>query len=126
LARFLSGKDGDEEPEHEGVLLPLLEVSPVAQASWPGFTGSGALLTVGMSSLCFVHCIIEIRIAGKTQSAGRPSTKFAGSCPALAEEGVSEIHTFLFDVMLTYVCRREVFPRENNPRLKLECLSDGD
>ena len=75
LARFLFTKraansdseSGEEEPEPEGVLLPLSEVAPVAQTSWPGFTRSGWLLTVGMSSLCYVHCVIEIRVAGKTQ-----------------------------------------------------------
>ena len=81
-------------------------------------------MTFGLCTLSFVHCILEVRISAVTQSAGRPSTKFAGSCPSLVTEGQSEIHTFLFDVVITYVCRREVYPDEENPRMKLERLSE--
>ena len=81
-------------------------------------------MTFGLCTLSFVHCILEVRISAVTQTAGRPSTKFAGSCPSLVTEGQSEIHTFLFDVVITYVCRREVYPDEDNPRMKLERLSE--
>ena len=45
-----SSEDSDSEgPEPAAESLPLLEVEPVAQASWPGYTGPGSLMTFGLS-----------------------------------------------------------------------------
>ena len=64
-------------------------------------------MTMGMSTACFVHAVVEVRITAVASTDGRPSLKFAGSCAALREEGVSEIHTFLYDAVLTYTGRWE-------------------
>ena len=114
---------GPSMPARVALTLEKFDVS--AQASWADFVGSGALLTMGMATLCFVHLLIEVRIAGVTQDAHRPSTKFAGSCPALQVEGESEVHTFVYDVALTYTCTREVGPAARVSRARLQPLSEA-
>lgn len=88
---------------------------------------AGALMTVGMSTACFVHAIVEVRIAAKTAVVDRPSRRLAGSCAAFAKPGESEdeVHMFLFDVVLTYSGVGEVHGGASNPRESLSCLGES-
>ena len=122
-----------EEAEEEsseggeaGDLLGMAEVPAIAQVVWPDFTGSGSLMTMGMCTLCFIHAVIEVRIAANsTKDPLAPSTRFAGTCPAIREPGESEVHTLLFDVALTYTGRCEVRGGKNATRASLECLAEA-
>ena len=81
---------------------------------------------MGMCTLCFVHAVIEVRIAANsTKDPLVPSTRFAGSCPAIRVAGESEVHTFLFDVVLTYTGRYEVRGGGGGARARLECLAEA-
>ena len=102
--------EGTEEEASEGGetgdLLDMAEVPAIAQAVWPDFTGVGSLMAMGMCTLCFIHAVIEVRISAySSRDPLVPSTRFAGTCPAIRDPGESEVHTFLFDVALTHVHR---------------------
>ena len=51
-----------------------------------------------------------------------PIYKFAGTCPALAEPGESEIHTFLFDMAISYVDHGEAQGAGGAPRADVHPL----
>ena len=83
-------------------------------------------MAMGMCTLCFVHAVIEVRIsANSTKELPVPFIRFAGSCPAIWAAGESEIHTFLFDVALTYTGRYEVRGGGYAARASLECLAEA-
>jgi hypothetical protein len=135
LATFLAAShssytEGAEKEASDGGgtgdLLDMVEVPAIAQTVLPDFTGAGALMTMGVCTLCFVHAVIEVRIAGNlTKDPLAPSTRFAGTCPAIRVAGESEVHTFLFDVVLTYTGRYEVRGGGGGARARLECLAEA-
>ena len=103
----------------------MAEVPAIAQVVWPDFTGAGSLMAMGMCTLCFIHAVIEVRISAySSRDPLVPSTRFAGTCPAIRDPGESEVHTFLFDVALTYTGRYEVRGGKNATRASLECLAE--
>ena len=122
-------EEAEEQSSEDGAaddLLGMDEVPAIAQMAWADFTGSGSLMTMGLCTLCFIHAVIEVRIAANpTKDPLAPSTRLAGTCPAIRESGVAEAHTLLFDVAITYTGRCEVRGGEDAPRASLKCLAEA-
>ena len=122
-------EEAEEQSSEDGAaddLLGMDEVPAIAQMAWADFTGSGSLMTMGLCTLCFIHAVIEVRIAANpTKDPLAPSTRLAGTCPAIRESGEAEVHTLLFDVAITYTGRCEVRGGEDAPRASLKCLAEA-